>query len=154
MLQQQHCTAKQLESLIMHQSNMSASCLVTSKLTGAATLQQANLHLQKPGSALSMAYARRAHDISATCKPVVSQVNHLRSATYFVPCRPAELRHGMVAALSKMAQGQAQAIIAHRAQVKNTTPSVLASLYCGATGMSSFPSFVLPGVVRPVLMKQ
>lgn len=43
----------------------------------------------------------------------------------------------MVTALSKMAQGQAQAIIAHRAQVKSTTPSALASLHCGATGMKA-----------------
>ena len=38
-------------------------------------------------------------------------------------------------ALSKMAQGQAQAIIAHRAQVKGTSPLVLASLFCGAIGI-------------------
>ena len=60
----------------------------------------------------------------------------------------------MIAALSKMAQGQAQAVIAHRAQVKNTTPSALASLYCGATGMSPFPSFVLPAAVQKVLNKR
>lgn len=60
----------------------------------------------------------------------------------------------MVVALSKMAQGQAQAIIAHRAQVKNTTPSALASLYCGATGMSALASFALSGISQGVLITQ
>lgn len=60
----------------------------------------------------------------------------------------------MVAALSKMAQGQAQAVIAHRAQVKNTTPSALASLYSGATGMSALASFALSGSRQGVLITQ
>ncbi|KAL0044301.1 hypothetical protein WJX82_010086 [Trebouxia sp. C0006] len=49
--------------------------------------------------------------------------------------RPAELRQGMPSVLSKLALGQAQAITAHRAQVKGTSPAVLASLYCGAVGL-------------------
>ncbi len=51
-------------------------------------------------------------------------------------CRPAELRQGMPSVLAKLALGQAQAVTAHRAQVKGTSPAVLASLYCGAAGGS------------------
>lgn len=101
-----------------------------------------------------MACTRNAHQNAASLQVLISEIDHLHFAVYSLPCRPAELRHGMVAALSKMAQGQAQAIIAHRAEVKNTTPSALASLYCGATGTSPFPSFVLPGVFQRVLIKQ
>ena len=58
----------------------------------------------------------------------------------------------MVTALSKMVQGQAQAIIAHRAQVKNTTPSALASLYCGATGMTAVHGLCYWGQLRSGLL--
>lgn len=40
----------------------------------------------------------------------------------------------MPSVLAKVALGQAQSVTAHRAQVKGSTPAVLASLYCGATG--------------------
>ncbi len=42
----------------------------------------------------------------------------------------------MPSVLAKLALGQAQAVTAHRAQVKGTSPAVLASLYCGAVGRS------------------
>lgn len=42
----------------------------------------------------------------------------------------------MAAALAKFALGQAQALTAHRAQVKGSSPSLLASLHCGAVGKS------------------
>ena len=40
----------------------------------------------------------------------------------------------MPAVLTKLALGQAQAVTAHRAEVKGTSPAALASLYCGAIG--------------------
>ena len=49
--------------------------------------------------------------------------------------RPAELRPSMACALAKFALGQAQVITAHRAQVKGSSPALLASLHCGAVGM-------------------
>ena len=108
-------------------------------------------------TALSCSQHGKCQNCSSKCcnlQVLVSEIDHLHSAVYSLPCRPAELRHGMVAALSKLAQGQAQAITAHRAQVKNMMPSALASLFCGATGTSPFSSFVLPGVFQRVLIKQ
>lgn len=42
----------------------------------------------------------------------------------------------MMDAMSNFALGQAQAVTAHRASVKGSSPSLLASLYCGAVGMA------------------
>lgn len=95
-------------------------------------------NLPEQHAAAAALYRRAAGVYEHASEEYVSQLTGAKQAD-----RPAELRHDMVTALSKMAQGQAQAICAHRAQVKNTTPSALASLYCGAIDLFEEASAVL-----------
>ena len=123
------------------QSSMLRQPLCSVKLLGFTNMQQTSLSihlkvLSKPTGTQSTVVCCKAQ-----CQPNPNASSLIRAATTVVEhsqncqsCRPAELRQGMPSVLSKLALGQAQAITAHRAEVKGSSPAMLASLFCGAIG--------------------